>query len=132
MRSNMMWAAASALLVSFACGCAAETENGDPDEQGAAQEPQTKGAVGTAVERQVVNPPGYNPPGTNPVNPALNPPGYNPPGTGVACAPGVQTPGCNPPGYNPPGYNPPGTNPVNPAVNPPGYNPPGYNPPGAY
>jgi hypothetical protein len=126
MRSNTMLAAASALLVSFACGCAAETENADPDEQGAAQEPQTTGAVGTAVERQVVNPPGYNPPGYNPAHPIANPPGYNPPGTGV----GVCAPGYNTPGYNPPGYNPPGTNPVNPALNPPGYNPPGYNPPG--
>jgi hypothetical protein len=123
-----MLMAASALLVSFACGCAAETESSDPDQQGAAQEPQTGGggAVGTAVERQVVNPPGYNPPGYNPYHPIANPPGYNPPGTGV----GVCTPGVNPPGYNPPGYNPPGTNPVNPAINPPGYNPPGYNPAG--
>jgi hypothetical protein len=125
--------AASALLVSFACGCAAETQSGDPDEQGSAQEPKTGGgAVGTTVERQVVNPPGYNPPGYNPAHPIANPPGYNPPGTGVACSPGVYTAGCVQPGYNPPGYNPPGTNPYNPALNPPGYNPPGTNPPGPY
>jgi hypothetical protein len=120
MRSNTMLWAASALLVSFACGCAAETESGDPDE------------VGTAVERQVVNPPGYNPPGYNPAAPAANPPGYNPPGTNVVCAPGVYTPGCIHPAVNPPGYNPPGTNPYNPAVNPPGYNPPGTGAPGPY
>jgi hypothetical protein len=121
---NKLLMVGSALLVSLACGCAAETES-DGHDGGAAAEPQASGAVGTAVERQVVNPPGYNPPGTNPYNPAANPPGYNPPGTG-----GCATPGYNPPGYNAPGYNPPGTNPYNPAANPPGYNPPGYNPPG--
>jgi hypothetical protein len=112
MRANMSLMAASALLVSFACGCAAETEQADTWDSGSAAEPQQNGAVGTVGERLVGNPPGYNPPGTNPYNPAVNPPGYNPPGTGV-CA----TPGYNPPGYNPPGYN------------APGYNPPGYNPP---
>jgi hypothetical protein len=126
MRSKAMLMAASALWVSFACGCVAETGSGGPDEQGTAQEPL---GTGTAVERQVVNPPGYNPPGYDPLHPIANPPGYNPPGTGVGvCAPGV-TP-ANPPGYNPPGYNPPGYNPAAPLANPPGYNPPGYNPPG--
>jgi hypothetical protein len=127
MRSNTMLMAASALLVSFACGCAAETAGSDQSDQGSASEPQRNGAIETGVHPQVIgNPPGYNPPGYNPVYPALNPPGYNPPGTGV----GVCTPGYNPPGYNPPGYNPPGYNPTAPVANPPGYNPPGYNPPG--
>jgi hypothetical protein len=74
MQSKTILSAVSALAVSLACGCAAETERGTQD-----AEP----AVGTAESAQLVNPPGYNPPGYNPVNPVLNPPGYNPPGTGV-------------------------------------------------
>jgi hypothetical protein len=128
MGSKTVLMAASALLVSFACGCAAETGDSDP---AAAAEPQAKTEQAQVITNPpgynpynpVLNPPGmsgvgvnpagYNPPGYNPINPAINPPGYNPPGMGGA---GV---------YNPPGYNPPGYNPYNPAVNPPGYNPPG-------
>ena len=108
----MLMGAASALLVSFACGCVAETGS---DEGTPANE-----KVGTEKSAIIYgNPAGYNPPGYNPMAPGLNPPGYNPPGMGV----GVGYPGegiANPPGYNPPGYNP-----AAPLANPPGYNPPG-------
>lgn len=144
MRCNKMGMAAPALLVSLFCGCAADTGSSapyDPDDEGVAAEPRTQGVVGSVSEREVYNPPGYNPPGTG----VANPPGYNPPGTsvgtcgaGYTLVNGVCTLGSNPPGYNPPGTgvaNPPGYNPPGTSVtNPPGYNPPGTgvaNPPGS-
>jgi hypothetical protein len=138
----MLVGSTSALLVSFACGCAAEA--GSDEEKTATEEsavvardngagytnPRDTNAHETnprdAWERRTddrgndqvdyrPNPPGYNPPGYNPYRPAANPPGYNPPGRGYGY--GRR--------YNPPGYNPPGYNPYAPAYNPPGYNPPG-------
>ena len=90
MRSNRMFVAASAVLVSFACGCAAEMGT----DEGTSTDPQAGPAnekTGT-TESPIIwgNPAGYNPPGYNPFAPGLNPPGYNPPGMGVGVAyPGV-------------------------------------------
>ena len=144
----MLMGAASALLVGFACGCAAETGSDEgtsdqataTDEKTATEEsalvPRDDNAdfyanphetpdrrngdeYRGAYRRNRPNPPGYNPPGYNPYAPAANPPGYNPPGTGRGYGAGYGR------RYNPPGYNPPGYNPYAPAYNPPGYNPPG-------
>jgi hypothetical protein len=143
----MLVGAASALFVSFACGCAAETgsDEGTSDETTPAGEKTAteQSAISYrddpggytnpheapdrrngdeyrgAYRRSRPNPPGYNPPGYSPYAPAANPPGYNPPGTGRGYGAGYGR------RYNPPGYNPPGYNPYAPAYNPPGYNPPG-------
>jgi hypothetical protein len=147
----MLMGAASALLVSFACGCAAETgsEEGTGDEATPADEktateqsPIVYGNGGDRTNPRDTwnrgrgddrgdyrpeyrrNPPGYNPPGYSPYS--ANPPGYNPPGTGRGYAGGYGRRYNNPPGnYDQPGYNPPGYNPYAPAYNPPGYNAPG-------
>jgi hypothetical protein len=93
----MLMGAASALLVSFACGCAAEmgTDEGtsaDP-KVGAADEKAGGPAeekTGT-TESPIIfgNPAGWNPPGFNPMAPGLNPPGWNPAGMGVWGVPGA-------------------------------------------
>ncbi|HTQ45884.1 MAG TPA: hypothetical protein VMI75_24180 [Polyangiaceae bacterium] len=99
----MLMGAASALLVSFACGCAAEmgTDEGtstDPkaqsvDEKGQSADPKTQPAdekTGTTESPLIWgNPAGWNPPGFNPLAPGLNPPGWNPAGMGWGVAPGV-------------------------------------------
>jgi hypothetical protein len=147
--------ATSALLVSFACGCAAEAGSDESafdeatpvDEKTATDESalvnrnnwehdkNTRNSNAHETNPQDRgddrfdyrrNPPGYNPPGYNPYHPGYNPPGYNPPGRGPGYAPGYGR------RYNPPGYNPPGYNPYAPGYNPPGYNPPGYNAPGVW
>jgi hypothetical protein len=86
----MLMGAASALMVSFACGCAAEmgTDEGTSTDQKAAP---VDAKTGTTESPLIYgNPAGYNPPGYNPYAPGLNPPGYNPPGMGVGVAyPGV-------------------------------------------
>lgn len=95
MKSKLMLiGAASALLVSFACGCAAEmgTDDGTGTDSKAGPTDEKKaGAVdektGTTQSPLIYgNPAGYNPPGYNPYAPGLNPPGYNPPGMGVGVA----------------------------------------------
>lgn len=82
----MLLGAASALLVSFACGCAAEmgTDEGNPTDQKAAPADEKTGTTQSPLIYG--NPVGYNPPGYNPYAPGLNPPGYNPPGYGVGVA----------------------------------------------
>jgi hypothetical protein len=105
MKSKLMlmgMGAASALLVSFACGCAAEmgTDEGtSTDPKTAPADPKTAPAdekAGTTESPLIYgNPAGYNPPGYNPFAPGLNPPGYNPPGMGV----GVGYPGYGLGGY---------------------------------
>ena len=79
----MLIGAASALLVSFACGCAAEmgTDEGTSTDPQAAPANEKTGATESPIIYG--NPAGYNPPGYNPFAPGLNPPGYNPPGVGV-------------------------------------------------
>jgi hypothetical protein len=107
----MLLGAASALLVSFACGCAAEMgsdEGTSTDPQAGPVAPQAGQATektGT-TESPIIygNPAGYNPPGYNPFAPGLNPPGYNPPGMGVGVAyPGYGV-GVGYPGYGLGGY----------------------------
>jgi hypothetical protein len=86
----MLLGAASALLVSFACGCAAEmgTDDGTSTDPKAAPAEEKTGTTESPIIYG--NPAGYNPPGYNPFAPGLNPPGYNPPGMGVGVAyPGV-------------------------------------------
>ncbi|HEX8791337.1 MAG TPA: hypothetical protein VF765_10345 [Polyangiaceae bacterium] len=91
----MLMGAASALLVSFACGCAAEmgSDEGTSTDPKAAADEKSGAAhekTGTTESPLIYgNPAGYNPPGYNPYAPGLNPPGYNPPGMGV----GVGYPG---------------------------------------
>jgi hypothetical protein len=103
----MLMGAASALLVSFACGCAAETGT----DEGTSAEPKVGVAdekAGPADEKSGTtespiiygNPAGYNPPGYNPLAPGMNPPGYNPPGMGgVYGYPGGVGYGVGYPGY---------------------------------
>jgi hypothetical protein len=111
----MLLGAASALLVSFACGCAAEMGT----DEGTSTDPRARPAdekTGTTESPQLIygNPAGYNPPGYNPYAPGSNPPGYNPPGMGVGEAyPGYGAGyGGAYPGYGPgygaayPGYGP--------------------------
>lgn len=85
----MLMGAASAVLVSFACGCAAEMGTDDDTATDSKAAPAHEKAGTTQSPLIYNNPPGYNPPGYNPYAPAANPPGYNPPGTGV----GVTYPG---------------------------------------
>jgi hypothetical protein len=85
----MLMGAASALLVSFACGCAAEVGT----DEGTSTDPKAAPAeekVGT-TESPIIfaNPPGFNPPGFNPWAPGLNPPGFNPAGMGMWGVPGA-------------------------------------------
>jgi hypothetical protein len=150
----MLVGAASALLVTFACGCAAESEGDEgaapadektATEQSAIADPNYRDNGGGGYENPRGawdrrtgdnqgeyrgnyrrNPPGYNPPGYNAYAPGYNPPGYNPPGRGPGYGAGYGR------RYNAPGYNPPGYNPYAPGYNPPGYNPPGYGAPGPY
>lgn len=89
----MLIGAASALLVSFACGCAAEMGTDDDTSTDTKAAPANEKAgpadekVGTSKSPLIYgNPAGYNPPGYNPYAPGLNPPGYNPPGVGVGVA----------------------------------------------
>jgi hypothetical protein len=94
----ILMGAASALLVSFACGCAAEVGT----DEGSSKDPQTVPAnekTGT-TESPIIygNPAGYNPPGFNPFAPGLNPPGYNPPGMGVGWGMGYPGVGMGYPG----------------------------------
>src|SRR5262249_25303722 len=111
--------AASVLPIALACGCAAET--GDGQDSAAAPQEHATGVSQSAV---LINPPGYNPPGYNPLNPALNPPGYNPPATaGLALGSSRTAPLATPPRDHPPAH---------PPLNPPGSTPPGYGGFGGY
>jgi hypothetical protein len=82
----MLMGAASALMVSFACGCAAEmaTDEGSSTDPKAGPVDEKTGTTESPIIYG--NPAGYNPPGYNPFAPGLNPPGYNPPGMGVGVA----------------------------------------------
>jgi hypothetical protein len=105
MKSTLMLVGVSALLASFACGCAVETgaDEGTPTATKAA--PANEKTDSTESPIIYGNPPGYNPPGYNPLAPGLNPPGYNPPGMGVGFGYGYPGVGVGYPGLGWGGMN---------------------------